>query len=228
MNIDELDRLLQQSLADLQLSGMERRYFQDWVNKHVTTDIDLAEARGLAFAIAQKHLGEASAPVLTWLAGVLTILQPPSQVSGEAFFSPGTTCVERLVREFNAAKETCDVCVFTITDNRITESIEAAHRRGVAVRVVTDDDKAHDTGSDIRRLTDNGIPCKTDRSPAHMHHKFAIFDRKRLVTGSFNWTRSASEQNDENLIVTPDPVLVTSFLARFEKLWARFKFFGEG
>ena len=41
-----------------------------------------------------------------------------------------------------------------------------------------------------------------------MHHKFALFDGRRLMTGSFNWTRSASEQNEENLIVTADPVLV--------------------
>jgi phosphatidylserine/phosphatidylglycerophosphate/cardiolipin synthase-like enzyme len=57
--------------------------------------------------------------------------------------------------------------------------------------------------------------------PAHMHHKFALFDGKRLMSGSFNWTRSASEQNEENLIVTPDQTLVAAFSARFEMLWRR-------
>ena len=27
---------------------------------------------------------------------------------------------------------------------------------------------------------------------AHLHHKFAVFDRARLLTGSFNWTRAAT------------------------------------
>jgi phosphatidylserine/phosphatidylglycerophosphate/cardiolipin synthase-like enzyme len=58
---------------------------------------------------------------------------------------------------------------------------------------------------------------------AHMHHKFAVFDRKRLMTGSFNWTRSASEDNEENLIVTPDANLVAAFSARFEALWSRMR-----
>ena len=58
---------------------------------------------------------------------------------------------------------------------------------------------------------------------AHMHHKFAIFDGDLLLNGSFNWTRSASELNEENLIITPDPVLVRAFAGRFEELWGRLR-----
>jgi mitochondrial cardiolipin hydrolase len=90
------------------------------------------------------------------------------------------------------------------------------------VRIITDDEKSHDLGSDIDRLRAAGISSKMDvGNAAHMHHKFALFDGKRLMTGSFNWTRSASEQNEENLITTPDPVLVAAFQARFDDLWAR-------
>ena len=114
------------------------------------------------------------------------------------------------------------MCVFTITDDRITTAILEAHARGVAVRVLTDDEKSHDLGSDIDRLRAAGIPCKMDvGNAAHMHHKFALFDGRRLMTGSFNWTRSASEQNEENLIVTADPALVAAFAGRFEMLWGR-------
>ena len=55
-----------------------------------------------------------------------------------------------------------------------------------------------------------------------MHHKFAVFDRKVLLTGSYNWTRSAASENQENLIVTEAPGLVRSFAAEFDKLWAAF------
>jgi phosphatidylserine/phosphatidylglycerophosphate/cardiolipin synthase-like enzyme len=40
-----------------------------------------------------------------------------------------------------------------------------------------------------------------------------------LLTGSFNWTRSASEVNQENVIVTDDPRLVGAFVTEFERLW---------
>jgi mitochondrial cardiolipin hydrolase len=54
-----------------------------------------------------------------------------------------------------------------------------------------------------------------------MHHKFAVFDARTLLTGSYNWTRSADEYNKDNFLVTDDPHLVQAFSATFDRLWAR-------
>ena len=115
-----------------------------------------------------------------------------------------------------------DVCVFTLTDDRIARALEEAVERGVKVRVITDDDKAHDRGSDAIRLARSGIDVRMDRTDAHMHHKFALFDNRYLLTGSYNWTRSAARENEENFIVTDDARLVDSFTSQFEKLWEKF------
>jgi cardiolipin hydrolase len=88
-----------------------------------------------------------------------------------------------------------DICVFTITDDRVADQILAAHRRGVAVRIISDDEKAFDEGSDIDRLRHAGVPVRVDSSVHHMHHKFALFDGRRLLTGSYNWTRAAARDN---------------------------------
>ena len=109
-----------------------------------------------------------------------------------------------------------DVCVFTITDDRIADEILAAPRRGVAVRILTDEEKITDPGSDIKRFRSAGIAVRVDRSPHHMHHKFAVFDARTLLTGSYNWTRAASEHNKDNFIVTGDAHLVQAFSATFE------------
>lgn len=76
-----------------------------------------------------------------------------------------------------------------------------------------------DEGSDIQRLKNAGIEVRTDRTPAHMHHKFAIFDRQTLLTGSYNWTRSAAEHNHENVVVTADARLTEAFDEAFERIW---------
>ncbi len=55
-----------------------------------------------------------------------------------------------------------------------------------------------------------------------MHHKFALFDERLLATGSYNWTRSAADKNQENLLVTGDPRLVTPYAELFERLWVEF------
>jgi mitochondrial cardiolipin hydrolase len=90
------------------------------------------------------------------------------------------------------------------------------------VRIISDDDKRFDAGSDIAQLADAGIPIALDDTKAHMHHKFALIDQRWLLNGSFNWTRSASTSNDENLVVTNDPQQLRSFAAQFEALWVRF------
>jgi phosphatidylserine/phosphatidylglycerophosphate/cardiolipin synthase-like enzyme len=109
--------------------------------------------------------------------------------------------------------------VFTITDDRITAAILEAHRRQIGLRIVTDNEKALDPGSDVERLRQAGVPLRIDRTPCHMHHKFALFDGELLLNGSYNWTRSAAENNEENLIVTSEPRLLKEFAGVFDQLW---------
>jgi len=76
-----------------------------------------------------------------------------------------------------------------------------------------------DLGSDLGHLMGEGIDCQLDRTTAHMHHKFAIADTDPLLSGSYNWTRSAATENDENILVTNNPGLVKSFAGKFEEMW---------
>ena len=98
-------------------------------------------------------------------------------------------------------------------------SQQALDRRGVSLRCISDNDKEFDLGSDIGQLRAAGIPVALDRTDAHMHHKFAIFDGMRLLNGSYNWTRSAASFNEENLVLSNDPSLVRRFADEFDSLW---------
>jgi phosphatidylserine/phosphatidylglycerophosphate/cardiolipin synthase-like enzyme len=49
-----------------------------------------------------------------------------------------------------------------------------------------------------------------------------VFDGRTAVTGSYNWTRTAAEQNQENLVVSDDPRLVRTLADEFERLWRSF------
>jgi len=66
------------------------------------------------------------------------------------------------------------------------------------------------------------VPLRIDAGPYHMHHKFALFDERVLLNGSFNWTRSASDFNEENLLVTDQASLVADYRREFDKLWQRY------
>ncbi len=53
-----------------------------------------------------------------------------------------------------------------------------------------------------------------------MHHKVIILDRRYVITGSFNFSNSADQSNDENLIIIDDPVLAQLFIDEFELRWS--------
>lgn len=230
MNAAELDALLRQFLVDGKLSDAERKALAGWVDANVTSEQKRGVARSRVFATARHAVADpTAAQVIDFLEDVLkvllpmggTVTAPASTGPDEAFFSPGDACLGRIVSRLNAARQTADLCVFTITDDRISGAILAAHKRGVKVRILTDNDKAFDEGSDIQRFIDAGIPVVVDHTPAHMHHKFAILDRTRLLNGSYNWTRSASSVNQENIIDTGDPHLLAAFQREFDSLWAK-------
>jgi phosphatidylserine/phosphatidylglycerophosphate/cardiolipin synthase-like enzyme len=137
----------------------------------------------------------------------------------DVHFSPGDECLIAICRQIEQTERTADVCVFTITDDRISNCLLDAHRRGVKVRIITDNDKALDEGSDVHRLGRAGIEVREDQTPFHMHHKFAVFDGSRMITGSYNWTRGAARNNHENVVVSDDVRLIGPFVREFAALW---------
>lgn len=241
MSPDDLSRFLTNSLSDRKLSGGEKSALTDWLAQNVKTDQHRGLVRHAAFDVARKAVADpASSDLIEWLEDVMKVLAPlgapvasgsgPAAGPDEAFFAPGERCLQQIVHRFGQCRRTADVCVFTITDDRITRAVLDAHRRKVVVRIITDTEKQHDAGSDVQKFREAGIAVKTDdvRGAAdpglsgHMHHKFALFDGARLINGSYNWTRGAADLNYENIVDTADAGLVAAFQTEFARLWSRF------
>lgn len=137
----------------------------------------------------------------------------------QAFFSPGDTCLDAIIRSLNNSTSSIKICVFTISDDRITKAILKQQWKNIPIQIITDNDKCNDLGSDINQLFESGIDVKVDRTPYHMHHKYALIDDKVVLTGSYNWTKSAALYNHENLILTSNKDIVEKFVIEFNKLW---------
>ncbi|MCP3144723.1 phospholipase D-like domain-containing protein [Pyxidicoccus xibeiensis] len=223
MNAVDVDAILTSILDDRRLTPTERQALQAVLMERRAGEALLTLFRSRAFALARASVKEPrSREVITWLEETVEALHAPrtAEMSRmEAHFTPGDGPLNAIIKQVQDARGSIDVCVYTVTDDRITRALLEAHRNGVRLRVVGDDDKALDAGSDMHRLRDAGVPVRLDRSEAHMHHKFAVFDRLRLVTGSYNWTRSAAEHNHENILVSDDARLVQPFSRAFDALW---------
>ncbi|KAJ1940034.1 hypothetical protein FBU59_003928 [Linderina macrospora] len=141
-----------------------------------------------------------------------------------SYFFPSEQSFEQLMNFLDSAKSTLDICVFNITDNDVASAIIRAKKRGVEVRIITDDGQLESKGSDIVRLQeDHGIPFKHDNDEnKFMHSKFAVIDRRAVWMGSYNWTVGARRSNNESVIVTNDRNTADAFSREFEKLWRQF------
>lgn len=228
MDRSQIRNMLLQTFEDFQMTRSERSALNQIFSHISLTEHNLSLIRNEAFQIfrEKKPTDIPDTQALSWLEDVMKILSnantKESTLSSEALFSPHDDCSHRICRLISSARKKIDICVFTITDDRVTEAILDAHTRQVQVRIVTDNDKSFDRGSDIERLERSGIPVRIDQTEFHMHHKFALFDSEFVLTGSYNWTRSASYNNSENLVITNDPQLLIRFESEFEKLWNDF------
>lgn len=226
MDTQELDRALAATLEDGRLSRSERQALTELLGESPLDESRVAQLRARAFALAKERSADPRAlEALGWVEEFVKLLAHAEPrvvpVPSRVYFSPGDGCLSAILGELGRARHRADICVFTITDDRIAQAILAAHARRVAVRIITDNDKQFDGGSDVDRLRRAGIALVVDESEHHMHHKFAVLDGATLLNGSYNWTRSAGSFNEENLVVSSEPKLVQSFARHFEGMWTK-------
>ena len=123
-------------------------------------------------------------------------------------------------RWIDRANESIRVMVMLITQDELADSLIEAYRRGVDVDVIIDDDWLYKTGSDYKRLLEAGVDIRGDNRPGLMHHKVVVIDGCIVITGSYNWSRSAEESNDENIIILRSSLIAEEYLEEFNRIWA--------
>ncbi len=74
--------------------------------------------------------------------------------------------------------------------------------------------------SELTPLFCAGLPVRQDGNPFVLHDKVFIVDNATVLTGSFNYSASANDSNDENLVIITDPDLAQQYTAEFDRRWA--------
>jgi len=138
------------------------------------------------------------------------------------------------------AKRQVDLALFVLSDQSLANTLGQLQRRGVKIRLLADPGFANRSFSEVLDLLGTQLPdhhCKLEagnkplQQPLDgvgtprlaggdkLHHKLAVIDGQRVITGSFNWSPSAAHQNDETLLVIDSPLLARHFTAEIDRLW---------
>jgi phosphatidylserine/phosphatidylglycerophosphate/cardiolipin synthase-like enzyme len=144
---------------------------------------------------------------------------PAAEPGIRVLFSPRGGCTEAVVAEIGKAKASLDVQAYSFTSAPIADAVAKAHARGVRVRVVLDKSQRGERYTSATFLHNHGVPVRIDAKHAIAHNKVILIDGgATIITGSFNFTKSAEERNAENLlIITNHEELASSYRANFEE-----------
>jgi phosphatidylserine/phosphatidylglycerophosphate/cardiolipin synthase-like enzyme len=138
---------------------------------------------------------------------------PPSV---NVHFSPKGGCTEAVVRELQAARHEVLVLAYSFTSNAIARALVDAKLRGVHVDIVLDHSNEKEEHTDLHFFLEQGLVPVIDARHAIAHNKVMIIDSRTILTGSFNFTNQAENENAENLlIIKGHPELVSSYRKDF-------------
>ena len=113
-------------------------------------------------------------------------------------------------------KITGSVAANDVDHDPLTYALVDAKKRGVHVEVLLDRSNETERYSDLHIFLEQGLAPLIDANHAIAHNKVMIIDQKVLITGSYNFTNQAEEENAENLlIIKGHPELVAQYRQNF-------------
>lgn len=139
----------------------------------------------------------------------------------EIYFSPEDMPAARIVQLIQDAKQSIDFMAYSFTSNDIGDAMIEMANAGVTVSGVMDESQVGaNQGTEYDSLMQSGLDVRLDGSQTGlMHHKVIIIDKGIVITGSYNFTASAEEANDENLIIFFNSDIAARYLEEFQRVY---------
>lgn len=161
---------------------------------------------------------------LTAVLLALTVLLQPRAVHSadiEVLYAPNDAPLDRLVTLYRQAQRYIYVSVYGLTYPRAVEALVAAKRRGVDVRMLTDQERTLDVKQHtaLQTLRLAGIPIRVNQHEGLMHLKQVVIDDEINTSGSMNHTTSGNAYNDERMDIITDRAISLKAREQFLSLW---------
>lgn len=142
----------------------------------------------------------------------------------EVYFSPDDNVAAQLITLLSTARKSIDILAYSFTRDDMAEIILARAKDGVVVRGVFDvSQEKNNKGGEYDRFKKAGFDVRLNTNKGLMHNKVIIVDGQVVELGSYNFSASAQENNDENVVIIYNPQVAEQFLAEFERIFARSK-----
>lgn len=138
----------------------------------------------------------------------------------EIYFSPDDGVAAQLLVLLQGAQESIYFMAYSFTTNDLGDAIRQRTADGLTVAGVMDDGQINSNqGTEYDPFKQAGLDVRRDGNAGQMHHKVIIIDRSIVITGSYNFSASAEERNDENVVIIYNPDVAARYLAEFQRVY---------
>lgn len=138
-------------------------------------------------------------------------------ISIRTYFSPGGGTMSAILEEVKKAKKSVRFMAFSMTDKNLAEILIQKKQAGLKVEGIFDNCLIPQY-SIYWTLKKAGILSLRDGNQALMHHKTMIIDDETVITGSFNFSKSAEEANNENTLIIRHQAIAKQYNAEYNRV----------
>jgi phosphatidylserine/phosphatidylglycerophosphate/cardiolipin synthase-like enzyme len=134
----------------------------------------------------------------------------------EVFFSPHGGCTAAIVNQILNAKKSVLVQAYGFSSQPIAAALIEAKKKGVEISIIVDRSNKAAKYSKADEVKHGGCAVWTDDKHAIAHNKVIIIDQSITITGSFNFSDNAENNNAENLVIIHDTITAEKYISNWQ------------
>ena len=123
----------------------------------------------------------------------------------EVYFCESSNCTN-IISENILSSTKVDCALYSLTADDVIKALKEKN-----ARVIVDDDN-------LKKLKEK-LNVRTDQARSLMHNKFCILDEEKVITGSFNPTKT-KQDDANNLLIFHSKILAKNYEEEFEEIWS--------
>lgn len=138
----------------------------------------------------------------------------------QIYFSPEDKVLDHIIPIVSGAQSNIRFMAFSFTDYPLAKAMIDRAAAGVDVAGIYEKVGSETEGSEMKTFFCARVPVRQDGNPRFLHDKIIILDNHIVISGSFNFSTNATENNDENVIIIDNPDIASLYMQEFAKLWS--------
>src|SRR5262245_43934255 len=138
----------------------------------------------------------------------------------QIYFSPEDNVLDHMIPVVSSAKSSIRFMAFSFTDFPLAKAMLDRASAGVDVAGVFEKVGSDTESSELRTFFCAKVPARQDGNPKFLHDKVIVVDNRFVISGSFNFSSNATDNNDENVIIVDNAQIANLYTQEFQRVWA--------